>query len=89
MNCAETFRDGCVAGPPQPMPPPAAAVVAPAPPPLAPVAAVPCGDPATFAAIDDKRCRAYGLTFGTHDFADCRIRLSARHRGLDPGTGAK
>jgi hypothetical protein len=42
------------------------------------------GDPATFADTDDKQCRSYGLKFGTHDYADCRIRLSAQHRGLDP-----
>lgn len=95
MNCTETYRGGCVAGPPQPMSPPPAAVVepmpapVPPPPPVAAAPAVPYGDPASFAAIDDKQCRSYGLTFGTHDYADCRIRLSAQHRGLDPNAGAK
>jgi hypothetical protein len=27
------------------------------------------------------------LVFGSHDYADCRIRLSAQHRGLDPNIG--
>lgn len=52
-----------------------------------PRGAVPIGDPSTFADVDDKQCRSYGLTFGTHDYADCRIRLSAQHRGLDPNAG--
>jgi hypothetical protein len=46
------------------------------------------GDPAAFADVDDKQCRSYGLIFGSHDYADCRIRLSAQHRGLDPNIGA-
>jgi hypothetical protein len=45
------------------------------------------GDPSDFADVDDKQCRSYGLTFGSHDYADCRIRLSAQHRGLDPNIG--
>jgi hypothetical protein len=45
------------------------------------------GDPSTFADVDDKQCRSYGLTFGSRDYADCRIRLSAQHRGLDPNLG--
>ena len=49
--------------------------------------AVPYGDPSTFAEVDDKQCRSYGLVFGSHDYADCRIRLSAQHRGLDPNIG--
>jgi hypothetical protein len=49
-------------------------------------AAVGRGDPAAFADVDDKQCRSYGLIFGSHDYADCRIRLSAQHRGLDPNT---
>jgi hypothetical protein len=50
-------------------------------------AAVRLGDPSEFADLDDKQCRSYGLTFGTRDYADCRIRLSAQHRGLDPNIG--
>jgi hypothetical protein len=50
-------------------------------------ATVHLGDPSEFADIDDKQCRSYGLTFGSRDYADCRIRLSAQHRGLDPNTG--
>ena len=46
------------------------------------------GEPSDFAAVDDKQCRSYGLKFGTRDYADCRIRLSAQHRGLDPNIGA-
>jgi hypothetical protein len=45
------------------------------------------GDPSQFADVDDKQCRSYGLIFGTRDYADCRIRLSAQHRGLDPNLG--
>jgi hypothetical protein len=45
------------------------------------------GEPSDFADVDDKQCRSYGLTFGTRDYADCRIRLSAQHRGLDPNIG--
>jgi hypothetical protein len=45
------------------------------------------GDPGAFADVDDRQCRSYGLTFGSHDYADCRIRLSAQHRGLDPNLG--
>jgi hypothetical protein len=45
------------------------------------------GDPSEFADVDDKQCRSYGLTFGSRDYADCRIRLSAQHRGLDPNLG--
>jgi hypothetical protein len=45
------------------------------------------GDPGQFADVDDKQCRSYGLTFGSRDYADCRIRLSAQHRGLDPNVG--
>jgi hypothetical protein len=45
------------------------------------------GDPSAFADVDDKQCRSYGLTFGSRDYADCRIRLSAQHRGLDPNLG--
>jgi hypothetical protein len=83
------FRGGCVAGGPVP------AVVSP--PVAAPVAAIPNvavarpapapvsrGEPAEFADVDDKQCRSYGLTFGGRDYADCRLRLSAQHRGLDP-----
>jgi hypothetical protein len=89
--CSSTYRGGCVeTTPPQPVPynppPPAAAppqAVAPAPSSV-PQGGVPLGDPARFAAMDDKQCRSYGLKFGTHDYADCRIRLSAQHRGLDP-----
>lgn len=46
------------------------------------------GEPAAFADMDDKQCRSYGLLFGSHDYADCRIKLSAQHRGLDPNIGA-
>jgi hypothetical protein len=93
------YRGGCMsaakapAGTIQPVTP-SAAPVAPAParpePPPAAVAPVtiPRGDPSTFADIDDKQCRSYGLTFGSHDYADCRIRLSAQHRGLDPNIGS-
>jgi hypothetical protein len=45
------------------------------------------GDPSAFADVDDKQCRSYGLAFGSRDYADCRIRLSAQHRGLDPNIG--
>jgi hypothetical protein len=45
------------------------------------------GEPGAFAEVDDRQCRSYGLVFGTHDYAECRIKLSAQHRGLDPNTG--
>ena len=57
-------------------------------PPAATRAAVGLGDPSTFTAVDDQQCKSYGLTFGTWDYAQCRIRLSAQHRGLDPNIGA-
>ncbi|MBS0642646.1 MAG: hypothetical protein JSS43_22505 [Proteobacteria bacterium] len=94
--CETSFRGGCVAGAPVQRPfwqstPPATASApgAPATQGAAPASpAVPLGDPATFADVDDKQCRSYGLIFGTRDYADCRIRLSAQHRGLDPNIGA-
>ena len=84
------YRGGCMAGPPRSMA---------AQPAVAPAAAgvsrggvlpagVSLGDPRDFADIDDKQCRSYGLAFGSHDYAECRIRLSAQHRGLDPNIGA-
>jgi hypothetical protein len=98
------YRGGCLAGGTfyrDPGAAPAAPVtVAPPPVSAAPAAATPAssgptranampyGDPASFADVDDKQCRSYGLTFGTHDYADCRIRLSAQHRGLDPNAGS-
>jgi hypothetical protein len=100
VNCSGgVYRSGCAAGPEIPVQPvaapltPAASVpasVSPAPVSPAQVSApaVPYGDPAKFADVDDKQCRSYGLVFGTRDYADCRLRLSAQHRGLDPNTGA-
>ena len=58
---------------------------------VAPTASPPAtgrGDPSAFAVEDDKQCRSYGLIFGTWEYAQCRIRLSAQHRGLDPDIGA-
>jgi hypothetical protein len=97
VNCsAGDYRGGCLAGPEdaaatQPV---AAAPVAAQPVPASPVvinpavapAGVSRGEPREFAVVDDKQCRSYGLTFGSHDYADCRIRLSAQHRGMDPGS---
>jgi hypothetical protein len=83
--CTSTYRGGCIAASPPPAPAPYYPPPPPAaPPPQAAAPTVPLGDPATFADTDDKQCRSYGLKFGTHDYADCRIRLSAQHRGLDP-----
>jgi hypothetical protein len=87
------YRGGCVAGTEVPSsvspsyvsPAYAAPAAAPA---SARPASIPLGDPSTFADVDDKQCRSYGLTFGSRDYADCRIRLSAQHRGLDPNIGA-
>jgi hypothetical protein len=91
------YRGGCLAGSqgspvvnpaivnspsPAPYAAPANAGVNPAP------VTVRHGDPSEFADVDDRQCRSYGLTFGTRDYADCRIRLSAQHRGLDPNIGA-
>jgi hypothetical protein len=84
-NCSVNYRGGCVPGPVAP--PVAVAPVPSSPAPVRP--AVPFGDPSTFADVDDKQCRSYGLTFGSHDYADCRIRLSAQHRGLDPNIGTR
>jgi hypothetical protein len=92
-GCEVAFRGGCV-----PATTNAAAVTPEASRPAAmgpavtgPVAtspgAVRLGDPGEFADVDDKQCRSYGLTFATRDYADCRIRLSAQHRGLDPNVG--
>lgn len=95
VNCsADNFRGGCLAGPEMPAAasPAYASPVYAAPTAAAPAgsgpASIPLGDPSTFADIDDKQCRSYGLTLGSHDYADCRIRLSAQHRGLDPNIGA-
>jgi hypothetical protein len=98
VNCSGgEYRGGCVAGAgapagaspaaPSPYAGPAAAGPAAAGPAAAGPTGVPLGDPATFADVDDKQCRSYGLVFGSHDYADCRIRLSAQHRGLDPNIG--
>jgi hypothetical protein len=81
-GCSVTYRGGCVPRTVIPGAIPATATPAAASPP-----AVRLGDPREFADIDDKQCRSYGLTFGTRDYADCRIRLSAQHRGLDPNIG--
>jgi hypothetical protein len=92
MTCAGAdYRGGCMAGPPAPVvaaPAVAPAAVSPMVPAGSGPAAVGRGDPADFADVDDRQCRSYGLTFGSHDYADCRIRLSAQHRGLDPNIGA-
>jgi hypothetical protein len=87
VNCSgAVYRSGCTPGPIIAAPvTPAPSVISPATPPAPP--AVPYGDPATFAGVDDRQCRSYGLTFGSRDYADCRIRLSAQHRGLDPNIG--
>jgi len=96
-NCSgTTYRGDCLVGPDVPATvTPAAASPAQVTPesavanPVAPAAAgVAFGNPADFADVDDKQCRSYGLTFGSHDYADCRIRLSAQHRGLDPSIGS-
>lgn len=40
-------------------------------------------DPAKFGEQDDKQCRSYGLSSGTKDYADCRIKLqTAREHGI-------
>jgi hypothetical protein len=91
-NCyGGNYRGGCLAGTPPPAsytpyggPVGAIPYAAPA---GGTSSAVPFGDPSTFADVDDKQCRSYGLAFGSHDYADCRIRLSAQHRGLDPNSG--
>jgi hypothetical protein len=101
--CKESFAGGCVAGPgsasvaspaaistpPRAASAPVGSISGPATISTTPQAAsVPLGEPGAFADVDDKQCRSYGLEFGTHDYADCRIRLSAQHRGLDPNIGA-
>ena len=96
-RCVVAFRGACEPGPgasldatPQPSPAVASpAVTSPsaASPAAASRPAVPLGNPADFADVDDRQCRSYGLTFGSRDYADRRIRLSAQHRGLDPNIG--
>jgi len=81
------YRGGCYPGTPLAAAPAPAATPVAASPAGAAAPLVERGDPATFAVIDDKQCRSYGLIFGTRDYADCRIRLSAQHRGLDPNIG--
>jgi hypothetical protein len=97
------FRNGCVPGPvglaaskpstvsPSAISPgaasPGTAIPSTAGPGVASPGPVSLGDPSQFADVDDKQCRSYGLIFGTRDYADCRIRLSAQHRGLDPKLG--
>jgi hypothetical protein len=36
-------------------------------------------DPDKFSDSDDKQCRSYGLTYGSPEYADCRVKLSAQH----------
>jgi hypothetical protein len=101
VSCAADYHGGCVPGSAtedNPSPAAVAPVVA-APVVTAPIVGsaptsaraspggVALGDPAAFADVDDRQCRSYGLVFGTHDYADCRIKLSAQHRGLAPNTG--
>ena len=85
INCSGgDYRGGCIVGAAGPLPTiPLTANPVPVSHP-----AMPFGDPATFADVDDRQCRSYGLPFGGHDYAECRIRLSAQHRGLDPSIGA-
>jgi len=101
IDCSVDYRGGCVPGtaapaatvPAGPDLGPSNAVPATSRPDAGPATAAPAavrlGDPSEFADVDDKQCRSYGLTFGTHDYADCRIRLSAQHRGLDPNIGTR
>lgn len=44
-------------------------------------------NPEKFSEADDKQCRSYGLAFGTPQYADCRLRLSAQHQGAEPFVG--
>jgi hypothetical protein len=37
-------------------------------------------DPNKFADADDKQCRSYGLTTGTKQYTDCRIKLGSSHQ---------
>jgi hypothetical protein len=102
-GCSVTFRGGCVpntasstAEIPAAATPAVTGPAGAAPAVISPAAATPAGtspaamrlgDPSEFAVVDDKQCRSYGLAFGSRDYADCRIRLSAQHRGLDPNVG--
>jgi len=45
-------------------------------------------DPNKFADADDKQCKSYGLVFGTAQYADCRVRLTSQHQGVEPPIGA-
>jgi hypothetical protein len=86
-GCSVTYRGGCVPNPVSSAAVIPGAIPAAATPAVTSPSAVRLGDPSEFADVDDKQCRSYGLTFGTRDYADCRIRLSAQHRGLDPNVG--
>jgi len=83
VGCSVNYRGGCVPATVSSVAviPAAASPAVKSPPPVR------LGEPSEFADVDDKQCRSYGLTFGTRDYADCRIRLSAQHRGLDPNLG--
>jgi hypothetical protein len=37
-------------------------------------------NPSKFEQADDAQCKSYGLTFGTPQYADCRVKLSAQHK---------
>ncbi|HEX4197562.1 MAG TPA: hypothetical protein VHZ26_08970 [Caulobacteraceae bacterium] len=37
-------------------------------------------NPDKFAVADDQECRSYGLTPGTSQYADCRVKLNAAHQ---------
>jgi hypothetical protein len=99
VNCSGgNYRNGCIPGPvglaatkPSTVAPsaisPGTATPGTATPGTVSPGTVSLGDPSQFADVDDKQCRSYGLIFGTRDYADCRIRLSAQHRGLDPNLG--
>jgi hypothetical protein len=99
VNCSGgNYRNGCIPGPvglaatkPSTVAPsaisPGTATPGTATPGTVSPDTVSLGDPSQFADVDDKQCRSYGLIFGTRDYADCRIRLSAQHRGLDPNIG--
>jgi len=41
-------------------------------------------NPDKFAEADDRQCRSYGLTAGTSQYADCRLKLAATHHGAEP-----
>jgi hypothetical protein len=44
-------------------------------------------DPNDYASEDDRNCKSYGLSFGTPDYAACRVQFTQQHRSPEPVVG--